>query len=437
VDAVCQSRILRSSLRSALLLAGLAVTACGTPGPPRPEHILLIVVDTLRSDHLSVYGSEVQTPNIDALAARGQVFENLFASFHQTSMSMAAMFTGRTPSIESGDPRQPLPWNSSTWCGLARFASGEPGETCIPRAVPTLAERLREAGYRTIGVASNQFLYEPSGFGRGFDDWAEVDRRKPLVGPRSREGVVDPSRSRYWRVVNQAAFEALERAPRGRTFLYVHYIDVHDHVFFPQRSYAESVVLMDHAIGRLLEGLEERGFLEDAVVIFTSDHGERLGEDHAFPGEFPNPRGHYGNPSFDELLRVPLIVAPPVFEDTSRFLRTQDVFYLVQEIAGLEPKRAADTSPAELFVGELLFRTYRKDRWKSTLRRSDGKAFLYDLETDPEERHDVSQKRRWMVLAHRNRLNQLTQELQAKGAPQSELSEEDKERLRILGYLDD
>ncbi len=411
--------------------------ACGPAGPSRPERILLIVVDTLRSDHLSVYGSEVQTPNIDALAARGQVFENLLASFHQTSMSMAAMFTGRTPSIESGDPREPLAWNSSTWCGLARFASGAPDETCIPRAVPTLAERLREAGYHTIGVASNQFLYEPSGFGRGFDDWTEVDRRKPIPGPPSREGVVNPLESRYWRVVNQAVFEALERKPRGPTFLYVHYIDVHDHPFYKQRSYAESVVVMDQAIGHLFEELEKRGFLEDAVVVLTSDHGERLGEDHAFPGEFPNTGGHYGNPSFEEVLRVPLIVAPPLFQDTSGFLRTQDLFYLLQEIAGLAPQRAADTRPAELFVGELLFRTYREGRWKSTLRRSDGKAFLYDLETDPEELHDLSQQRRLMVLRHRMRLNELTQELRAERAPQAELSEEDKERLRILGYLDD
>ena len=76
---VCPSRIPRFLLGGALLLAGLAVTACGPPGLSPPERIVLIVVDTLRSDHISVYGSEVQTPNIDALAARGQVFENLLA----------------------------------------------------------------------------------------------------------------------------------------------------------------------------------------------------------------------------------------------------------------------------------------------------------------------------------------------------------------------
>ena len=130
-------------------------------------------------------------------------------------------------------------------------------------------------------------------------------------------------------------------------------------------------------------------------------------------------------------------MAPPVFEDTSRFLRTQDLFYLVQEIAGLAPERAADTRPNELFVGELQFRTYRKDRWKSTIRRSDGRAFLYDLDADPEELNDLSQQRRFLVFTHRTRLNQLTEELQAESAPQRGLSEEDKERLRVLGYLDD
>jgi arylsulfatase A-like enzyme len=397
---------------------------------------VLVVVDTLRSDHLSVYGGRVATPHVAALAARGQVFENAFASFHQTSMSMAAMFTGRTPSIESGKPTAALEWSSATWCGLVRFSSGEPGETCIPRSVPTLAERLREAGYWTAGVASNQFLYEPSGFGRGFDDWTEVDERLPVAGLPSRKGIADPHRSRYWRTVNQAAFDAVDRSPRERAFLYVHYIDVHDYRFQNQ-SYAQAVAVMDRAFGALMEGLEARGFLRDAVVVFTSDHGERLGEDHRFPGELPENFGHFGNPSFDEVLRIPLIVAPAVFEDSSRFLRTQDLYGLVLEIAGIPAAAHADVEPDELFVGELNYRTYRKGRWKTTIRRRDGRAFLYDLETDPHEREDVSSDRPLRVLAHRNRVNELTRSLQWQRPVPRGLSDDDRERLRALGYLED
>ena len=401
-----------------------------------PARIVLVVVDTLRRDHLSPYGSAVATPNVAALAARGQVFENAVSSFHQTSMSMAAMFTGRTPSIETGDPRQALPWNGSTWCGMARFGSGE-GDLCLPRSLPTLAERLREAGYWTIGVTSNQFLYEPSGFARGFDDWTQVDERKPAVGPASRADVPQPGRSRTWASVNRAVDAALGRRPSDHFFLYVHYLDVHDYRF-AKRSYAEAVAVMDQALGRLFGKLEKAHLLDGAVVVLTADHGERLGEAHGIPGEVPNSFGHYGNPSWQELLRIPLVVAPPVFADTGRFVRTQDLYALVQEIAGLSPVRAPDTRPDELFVGELFFRTYRHGNWKATLRRSDGRAFLYDLEADPHEQRDLAASEPLRVHAFRTRVNELTRDLAAAApAAPRELSEPEKERLRALGYLDD
>jgi len=422
----------------AVAAAAIAVAAGATWLAPRaqpPARIVLVVVDTLRRDHLSPYGSSVATPNVAALAARGQVFENAVSSFHQTSMSMAAMFTGRTPSIETGDPRQALPWNGSTWCGMARFGSGE-GDLCLPRGLPTLAERLRAAGYWTIGVTSNQFLYEPSGFSRGFDDWSQVDERKPTVGPESREDVPHPGRSRTWASVNLAVDTALGRRPTDHFFLYVHYLDVHDYRF-ARRTYSEAVAVMDQALGRLFGKLEKAGLLDGAVVVLTADHGERLGEAHGIPGEVPNSYGHYGNPSWQELLRIPLVVAPPVFADTQRFVRTQDLYALVQQIAGLEPGPAADTRPDELFVGELFFRTYRLGQWKATLRRSDGRAFLYDLDADPQEQHDVAESEPSRVRDFRTRLNELSRDLAAAPSARRELSDAEKQRLRSLGYLDE
>jgi arylsulfatase A-like enzyme len=318
---------------------------------------------------------------------------------------------------------------------MARFRAGD-DDTCVPRSLPTLAESLREAGYWTIGVASNQFLYEPSGFGRGFDDWTEVDERKPLTGPASREGVENARKSRTWRAVNRAVNAALERRASDHFFLYVHYIDVHDYRF-QQRSYAEAVQEMDVAFGRLLGAIEAQGLLEGAVVVLTSDHGERLGETHEFPGELPNNYGHYGNPSWQEMLRIPLIVAPPVFSDTKRLVRTQDFYRLLLEIAARRGPASVDTRPEELFVGELVYRTYREGRFKTTVRRSDGQAFLYDLEVDPHEQNDLAAGNAQQVQAHRVRLNELSQELAADESPQRELSEEEKERLRALGYLEE
>jgi len=420
--------------------AGVALAAAGAAAwlalrpEQSPERIVLVMVDTLRRDHVSAYDSKAQTPNMAALAVRGQVFENAVASFHQTSMSMAAMFTGRTPSIETGTPGTTLPWNGTTWCGMARFRAGD-DDSCVPRSLPTLAERLREAGYWTIGVASNQFLYEPSGFGRGFDDWTEVDERKPVTGPASREGIQNARKSRTWRSVNRAVNAALARRGRDRFFLYVHYIDVHDYRF-QKHSYAEAVQEVDVAFGRLLGALEAQGLLEGAVVVLTSDHGERLGEVHGIPGELPNNYGHYGNPSWQEMLRVPLIVAPPVFADTKRFVRTQDFYGLLLEIAGQAGPETADTRPDELFVSELSFRTYREGRFKTAVRRTDGQAFLYDLEADPHEQNDLAAGNAVQVRAHRVRLNELSHALAAAASPHRDLSEEEKDRLRRLGYLE-
>jgi hypothetical protein len=290
--------------RIAGALTALCLCSCGNPAPP--ERIVLIVIDTLRRDFLTCYANALlPTPHIDALARQGRAYESVSAAYHQTSMSMAALFTGRTPSIERPEGHPPLPWTGQTWCGMARFA--EPGEElCIPKGLTTLAERLRGAGYWTIGVMSNPMLFEPSGFGRGFDDRSEVGRRPPEVGPLARYRAEEAWRERTWRHVNRAARRALARRAGDRFFLYVHYMDVHDWGY-RGAPYAQSVAMVDTAVGALLGVLDAADLLEDAAVILTSDHGEHLGETHP-----PDParvmRSHQGNPSYQELLHVPLIV---------------------------------------------------------------------------------------------------------------------------------
>ena len=170
--------------------------------------------------------------------------------------------------------------------------------------------------------------------------------------------------------------------------------------------------------------------------MLTSDHGERLGEMHNFEGELPNTFGHFGNPSFQELLRIPLIVAPARFDQPSKFLRSQDLFQLLLEIAGIERERAHDVKPDELFIGELQYRTYRQGRWKSVVRRADGRHFLYDLEADPTEQKDLGPQYPAVTAAHEKRIEELTHELAATRVPEREMSESERERLRTLGYVD-
>ncbi len=410
------------------LLAALTLTACSCPEPPK--RVILIVVDTLRRDALPSYGASSGLPHVEALAARGQVFPNVVSSFHQTPMSMAAMFTGHTPSVESGRGTETLKMTGRTWCGLARFANGR--ETrCIPSSLVTLAELLREAGYWTIGIASNSLLFKPFGMDQGFDDWVEVGRRTMPMVRRTREQNARIHRSRNAESVNAAAAHALGRRPHDRFFLYVHYMDVHDYVL-GREAYVKGVRTMDRALGALLQALEGQHLLEDAVVLFTSDHGERLGEKHFVKGM----QRHGGNPSFEEVLRVPLIVAPPRFDDASRLVRGQDVYGLVAELVGARSAVPHVLEPGELFLTERRWRTYRRGRWKSYVKRADDKLQLVDLLRDPAEKVDVAPEHPAIVETHRKRITELARVLGAPDARADELTEEDKARLRSLGYLE-
>lgn len=442
------------------VLAALGVplaVACARPTGPRhgPARIVLIVVDMLRADQLAAFGPSGTTPHIDALASRGRALGAL-ASFHQTTMSMGALFTGRTPSIESTGSGHPLPWDSNTWCGLARFAEASDMQHCLPAALPTLAEALRAAGYSTIGVVSNPLLFEPAGFGRGFDDWTEVGRVEGVTGPLSQTMLLTAAESRAGPVVNRAVDEALARRESDRFFLYVHFMDAHDHQEMAEGgsratgtpgstssprssaySYRDGVRRADAAVGALLRHLEAAGLLEGAVVILTSDHGERLGERHALPG-LPQ---HRGNPAFDTLLRVPLVVAPDrIGAGEGSPIRTQDLFWLVLEIAELETPDRADASDLardELYLSELHFQTLRTERWKSLHRRSDGRVFLFDLSADSGETRDVADAHPEMVAVHRARVTALSQSLSAPGRQRDDLNAEERQRLGVLGYLED
>lgn len=427
------------SKRWVLVVAALAV-ACGAcrtaPAPaPRPRNVVLVVVDTLRRDALGVYGAAQATPHIDGLAAGGQVFGDALAAFHQTSMSMGALFSGRTPSIETDPVGDVLTWGSTTWCGLARFRGDAPEATCFPTSISTLAETLAAHGYRTIGVSSNMYLYRPSGYDRGFEVWKEIgpNLEGTRTGVERRVRSTQSARVRTADHVHRELERTLSEEKReAPTFLYVHYVDVHDYQQLG-RSYGESVAFMDRKIGELFAMLTAHGLLPDATVIFTSDHGERLGEAHALEGT----RGHGGNPSFDELLRVPLIVRPAVTVDATRPIRTEQFVSLILAAAGVEPPPLApDLEEGEVYLSEQHYRTLRRDGWKLTIARAGGPPVLFDLTGDPLERQDVAASHPAVVSRLRARIDELSKQLAAASAATDVLTPDDERRLRSLGYLE-
>jgi len=192
---------LRARCVTLLAFALLAALACAERDPDAPpRHVLLISIDTLRPDHLSIYGYARNTsPHIDAFFADAEMFERAYSAEASTAPSVASLLTGLHPQNH----------------GVRLFYQRLGGE------IPTIADHLRRAGFQTAGVVSNIVLTaEAMGIDTRFDHYDDyVDERESIrpVWERPASRTTD------------AAIEWLEehRDPERRTFLWVHYIDPH------------------------------------------------------------------------------------------------------------------------------------------------------------------------------------------------------------------
>ena len=409
---------------------------------PTPERIILILVDTLRRDHVSAYSrlgsndgsatpAPAHTPNIDRIAEGGQLFTNAVSSFHATTMSVASLFTGLTPSIESTNDSKTVKWNTFVACGLSRFLENGTEDACIPNSVTTLAEDMQHAGYWTLGIVSNELLYRPNGYDRGFDSWIEVG----LAKAGQDLDIFQASPIRTAAHVNLNVKAALAKRPSDRFFLYVHYLDVHDYGLF-KRDYDENVERFDKQLGVLLDHLEAAGLLAGSTVILTSDHGEILDEKYA---NLETGR-HFGNPALQPTLEIPLIVKPKTHLDSDVFIRSQDVRDLIRELTGFGDPIETELEADELFLSEMFYRTYRKGRWKSNWPRTNAEPLLFDLQSDPSETTNLGAsptEQHLVILAtHRERITELSQLLAAQSDQVPVLDDYDVVRLRALGYIE-
>ena len=288
-------------------------TAAAPAAAPEPEsaanrpeaklpHVLIFLVDTLRADRLGCYGYDRPTsPNIDRFAARAVRFEHAVAQSSWTRPATASILTGLYPHNHGARSRNHV----------------------LARDVAYLPEILRSIGYRALGVSSNSIAGPTFGFRRGFSHF------KQLPENLSSPGIHIPA----WRVVNET-LEWLERiGPDDSFFVFMHAMDPHAPYYPPEphRSrlapdapagplgtnmgklqpfeiphlsdvYDAEIATVDEHFGRLLEELDRRGFLDDTLVVFVSDHGEEF-QDHGNHG--------HGSNLYREQIHVPLIVQLP------------------------------------------------------------------------------------------------------------------------------
>ncbi len=299
-------------------LAGLA--SCHATPSDRPN-LVLVSVDTLRADRIGAYGYGLAaTPTTDQLAAEGVVFADASTPLPRTTQAFASLFTSRSPDV------------------LGVLEVGER----LPDAELTLAEILRHAGYRTLGVTGNGVADRDQGLDQGFDRFIGVSELEAR-SEEARTGRRSPTKAEP---VTRAARELLEDVVAGPYYLWVHYKDPHwlysppepyvsagnrqglrfyrraarwrpvgATIFFnlngeaarwwPKLSplYDDEIHYVDAMIGQLLSAVRGRPDADRTLIVFTSDHGESLGE-HGYYYE-------HGDFVYQTTLRVPLIFAMP------------------------------------------------------------------------------------------------------------------------------
>jgi arylsulfatase A-like enzyme len=276
-------------------------------------NVVLIVLDTLRADHLPFYGYQKNTaPFLAELASRGVVFENVFSPSSWTGPATASIFTSLYP-FQHG---------VTTGFFAGKYFKVEVNR--IPAAIQTLPELLKENGFKTFGAANNPNICEEEGFTQGFDKFLlfkDVHEKK---------------------MMRQLESWAEEIKGQKKYFLYIHFNDCHIPYsarkpwYEPKEKkrddilsrYDSEISYVDEKIKKLYERF---GWDKNTLIIITADHGEEFW-DHGKTG--------HGKNLYGEVIRVPLLIYFPGPGGAAKRINSNasnmDVFPTIREYLGIE-----------------------------------------------------------------------------------------------------
>ncbi len=345
--------------------------------PTQKPHIVWVTLDTVRADHTSLHGyGKPTTPKLLELAARGATFELGYAPASDTQRAYVPLF--------SGMPFESTPKDRRAW-------------PTLKDEVETVAERMRKAGYFTIGVSSFQWLSRERGFDQGFDQFAEV-----FQDEHPERGVTGPRAVR-------AARAAIEKAPADKpVFVWVQLFDAHEqyrrHDGFDFGrgeigAYDSEIGFTDKQLGDLMAAVEAKLGANVAWAVHGSQ-GEGFDEHDS--------KGH-GTELYEESVRVPLVIAlpsQPALKVAGVAVSTSELGRTVLDLAGasqeglvgrslLGAARGGALAPEPLVLAGSKRRAVIDPPLKLIARERKGKErlLLFDLSEDPKEQKDLSEAR--------------------------------------------
>jgi arylsulfatase A-like enzyme/Tfp pilus assembly protein PilF len=406
-------------------------------GKSKGLNILLISIDTLRADHLGIYGyDKIETPCIDELGSNGIVFSHAYAQCPVTLPSHTSILSGTYP----------------VYHGVRNN-----GNFIVPETLTTVAEILKGKGYFTAAVVGAFVLDSRFGLDQGFDlylDNMAEDKGSRLIGFSEISA----------KAVTEKAGDII-RQKRGNGkpfFLFVHYFDPHA-LYQPPYPYSSKyadhpydgeIAFVDEQIGLLIETLKKAKVFDRTLVVITSDHGEGLMEhDEMTHGIFV----------YDTTLHIPLIFSHPLLCKGPRVIEdiveTVDIVPTVLDLAGVDvPKETGiqgksllplikgATGVDEPFVYFETLLPFYEHGWCSLrgVRKGDYKFIdapdpeLYHVKADPREEKNIIEKERDRADALKRVLmrfvddNSSTAHMQKSRQP---IDAEIRQKLASLGYI--
>ncbi len=403
----------------AFLLFALLLGGCSSSG--ERYNVIVITVDTLRADHLGIYGyDKLKTPAMDRTGKTGWLYRNAYAPTPLTLPSHSTIFTGEYPFTHGVR-------NNATFV--------------LPDSTTTLAEILKKEGYKTGACISAHVLDSQYGLAQGFDFYD--DSLNP-VHPGAPVKIAEEA--------NTTALNWLSKNEDTPFFFWLHYFDPHDPYMAPEpygsrykdTPYDGEVAYTDHQLSLFLDKLKSRGLYDETIIVFTSDHGESLMEhDEKTHGLF----------AYNSTLRVPLMIRVPETEhrEINPNVSHIDILPTLLDILNINPKKkfrgqslASKNIPDNrtLYGETLMPHLYFGWSALKTVISGDKKYIhsvnpeLYDLEKDPGETDNIISKNPDTARKLNRKLEKIQIEKENKFASKkTPLSKKELNNLRALGYL--
>ena len=441
--------------RAAVFFPLFVSVACGS-GESRPPNVLIISLESVRSDHLGVAGyHRPVSPNIDQLAARGTFFTRAYSQATWTRPSIASMFTSTYQSSHGvlGETGQGLP--------IQERQLGE--HSVLAETFDTLAEIFHEEGYRTYGWTGNPQLWSGLGFAQGFDEYRAVGVNDRQIMKNLR-GVFSSSERPFFAFVQFMATHQPYR-PRKRFRRYdtnpnavlisadtVRQINDGELELTPEdvehniALYDATIAQVDEALGEVLQDLQDARLTDETVIVLTADHGEEF---------YERGRVAHGATPYETLIHVPLVMAGPGISSGNRVdvpVQSIDIFpTLTSLVLGRLPEVSQGRDLSRVLGGNDLVaqpvfaehwgqRAVIDGAWKYLVLA--GKSELYNLVNDPDERIDLVDDVEYQAVRERlaqmlDRFVAANQELALgfDGSGSGEFPDDVLEKLRSLGYI--